>query len=142
MKLTAMIFGTFDGIHAGHISLIEYAKSQVGTLVAVVARDETVEKIKGHQPLHTQEERAEVLSHIREIDEVRIGNADDKLAIVRDVEPDVIVLGYDQEAYVETLETYIRDEGKKIAVLRAKPYQEQRLKSGKLREKYQDTKPI
>jgi len=142
MTKTAMIFGTFDGIHAGHISLIEYAKDQAHMLVAVVARDETVVKIKGKRPLHSQDERAAVLTHIREIDDVRIGNSEDKLAIVREVKPNVIVLGYDQEAFIDILEKAILDEQLDIELLRAKAYAPERLKSGKLREAYQDNKPI
>ena len=142
MHKTVMIFGTFDGIHAGHISLIEQASLLAEKVVAVIAKDDTVKTIKGKYPLHTEEERAHVLSHIREIDKVLIGNNDDKFSVVKEIHPDVIVLGYDQEAFIDQLYEGMRKHHMNIEIVRANSYNETKLKSGKLRSYYEGTSPV
>ena len=49
--------GTFDYLHAGHVSFIEQAAALGDELFVVVARDENVKRIKGHYPDQTEEER-------------------------------------------------------------------------------------
>ncbi len=49
--MRVIAFGTFDLLHYGHIKMLETAKElggEKGELVVVVARDESVLKIKGH----------------------------------------------------------------------------------------------
>ena len=43
--------GTFDLVHAGHVSYLEQAKKYGDYLIVVVARDETVEEEKGTKPV-------------------------------------------------------------------------------------------
>jgi len=44
-----MVFGTFDVFHKGHESFLRQAYCYGDFLVAVVARDKTVAKIKKHR---------------------------------------------------------------------------------------------
>jgi len=51
---TVLTSGAFDLIHYGHIRLLEEAKRLGGSgarLVVIVARDETIRKLKGHPPV-------------------------------------------------------------------------------------------
>ncbi len=139
---TALAFGTFDGLHAGHLYLITEAKKLADNLVIVVARDETVEKVKGKKPLHTEEERAAVLEHLRNVDEAKIGNRGDKFDIVREVNPDIIVLGYDQEAFIDVLHAGLDAHNMNTKIVRLDAYAADRLKSGKLRDQYQGKSPL
>ena len=52
-----VIFGVFDGIHEGHLAFIKEAKKQGNNLVAIVARDEMVQKLKGKIPKYNEVER-------------------------------------------------------------------------------------
>ncbi len=72
-KKTVMIFGTFDGLHPGHLSLISQARLLGDRLIAVVARTETVERIKGHKPLHTEIQRVQALRDTKLINRVELG---------------------------------------------------------------------
>ena len=72
-----MVFGTFDIVHMGHIHMFTQAREYGDRLIAVVARDKNVEKIKGIGPMHADTERLEFLRHIDLIDEVMLGNPSD-----------------------------------------------------------------
>ena len=39
-----LIFGTFDGIHEGHLNLFKQAKKYGDYLIVVVGRDENIKK--------------------------------------------------------------------------------------------------
>ncbi len=90
-----LVFGTFDGLHPGHqFFLVEAGKR--GNLHVVVARDENVLYIKNKKPENDENERVEAIrGKFPEVD-VRLGDSDDYLKPVRDIKPDLIVLGYDQ----------------------------------------------
>lgn len=92
-----LIFGVFDGIHSGHLHLINEAKKLGNHLVAVVARDRSVEELKGKTSIHNEVERIKNLLEIPEIDLVLLGDLEQgTYNILREVKPDIIYLGYDQ----------------------------------------------
>ena len=80
---TVMLFGTFDIIHHGHISLLRQASKLGDRLVVVIARDKTVLRIKKHLPLHSESERLQLLSHLDLIDDVMLGDVKDAYRVVR-----------------------------------------------------------
>ncbi|MEB3861327.1 MAG: cytidylyltransferase family protein [Desulfurococcales archaeon] len=94
-KPIVFVGGTFDLIHPGHVDLLRFA-SRYGRVVVVIARDSTVERIKGRRPLLSEEDRLRVVSSIRYVYQARLGHEGDPLKSVEDVRPDVIVLGPDQ----------------------------------------------
>lgn len=92
-----MIFGTFDGIHNGHKSLISQARKQGDHLIAIVAKDNTVKKIKGRFPCIREEQR---LKEIKEFaDTAVLGYENDYYRIIKEIKPDIICLGYDQNSF-------------------------------------------
>ena len=52
-----LVFGTFDGIHKGHLSFLNQAKEHGDYLTVVVAKDSNVKKLKGHKPLNNEKQR-------------------------------------------------------------------------------------
>lgn len=64
------ISGCFDIIHIGHIRFIEAARKKGDSLVVLLESDDFIKKYKIRAPFHTQAERAEVLSHIKEVDTI------------------------------------------------------------------------
>ena len=127
---TAMVFGTFDVLHLGHIDLLQQAKALVERLIVVVATDANAQKVKGQAPVHTQNERRALIAHIDLIDEAVIGDSADVYKVVRELQPDIICLGYDQEAYVEKLQEMIANESLQIEVKRMTAYKPEQHKSG------------
>lgn len=127
------IFGTFDGVHEGHKSLCAQAKKHGDHLVAVVARDDTVEQVKGKPPKHPQHQRLLDVYAIPEVDEVILGtNKKNKAEIVLDIKPDVICLGYDQTHFVDKLHELIQAHKLKIDVHVMKPFEPETYKSSLL----------
>src|SRR5512139_466043 len=57
IKERVVCAGTFDYLHPGHIDFLRQAKSLGDELVVIVARDETVQRIKGFLPKHPDSER-------------------------------------------------------------------------------------
>jgi FAD synthetase len=90
-----MATGAFDLLHMGHIYYLREAKKLGDTLVVVVATDSTVQKLK-HDPITPQESRVNLIRELKIVDEVYLGHDDDMYAIVQDIKPDIIALGFDQ----------------------------------------------
>lgn len=88
--------GVFDIIHPGHIHTLNAAKKLGDVLVVVVATDNTAVKMKKRRPLHTQEQRQELVNSLSTVDLCLIGQEDDIFKTVNHVRPQIIALGYDQ----------------------------------------------
>lgn len=88
--------GVFDIIHPGHISTLNAAKALGDILVVVVATDNTAIKMKKKNPLHSQEQRKELVKSLVMVDLCLIGQEEDIFKTVNRVKPQTIVLGYDQ----------------------------------------------
>ena len=88
--------GVFDIIHPGHIYTLNAAKALGDVLVVVVATDNTSEKMKKRRPLHTQEQRQELVNSLSMVDLCLVGQEDDIFKTVNLVRPQIIALGYDQ----------------------------------------------
>ncbi len=135
------VAGTFDGLHAGHLSLLRFARRRGAAMAkrlgrdgvfvsVVVARDASVERIKGRAPHHTQDERRALIGMLRLVDEAFVGYRDNFLKSVRRARPDLIALGYDQSS---SWETTLRLAGIDVPVVRAPEYRGHRLKSSRIR---------
>jgi FAD synthetase len=142
--IRVFVAGTFDGIHLGHVSLLTFARRRglrlaerlrrPGVhLTVVIARDESVRRIKGRLPLHNERERRRLVQTLDTVDATFVGYRGDFLRSVRRVRPDLIVLGYDQNARWEAT---LRRAGIAARVLRAAPYDGERLKSSRLRSDF------
>jgi FAD synthetase len=90
-----MATGTFDLLHMGHIYYLREAKKLGDKLIVVVARDSTVRKLK-HEPITPEEMRLNIIKELKIVDEAVMGHEDDMYAIVKEIKPDIIALGYDQ----------------------------------------------
>jgi len=88
--------GVFDIIHPGHISTLNAAKALGDVLVVVVATDNTAIKMKKRNPLHSQEQRQELVNSLEVVDLCLIGQENDIFKTVNLVKPQIIALGYDQ----------------------------------------------
>ena len=95
-KKIVLAGGVFDIIHPGHIHTLNAAKALGGVLIVAVATDKTAEKMKKRSPLHNQELRRELVTSLSMVDKAIVGHEDDIFQTVKEVKPDIIVLGYDQ----------------------------------------------
>ena len=97
-----MVFGTFDILHPGHINFLRQAKKH-GQLIAVIARDRTVKRLKGKLPRHNEKKRFGAVNGLKLATRVILGNLTDKYAAIKKYRPDIIALGYDQTNFVKQL---------------------------------------
>src|SRR3989338_10082249 len=98
-----LAFGSFDVIHPGHMFFLREGKKMGDKLVVVVAKDSTIREIKSFEPKYKEHERLEHVRDIPYVDKSVLGYEGDKYKIVEEFNPDIIVLGYDQDSYSEKL---------------------------------------
>ena len=111
MKMTrVMASGVFDILHPGHISYLRQAKSLGDELVVVIACDETVRRRK-HDPITPDYMRARIVQELKPVDRAIVGGNGDIFETVREIEPDIIVLGFDQGFSEEQLEKDLEAHG-------------------------------
>ena len=90
--------GCFDVLHAGHVSMLEAARSLGDGLVVLLNSDASVHRLKGPgRPVHSQEDRARVLLGLSCVDAVVPFDEDDPRAALRSLRPDVWAKGGDYE---------------------------------------------
>lgn len=94
---TVFVNGTFDVLHAGHLALLNYAKSLGDYLVVGIDTDDRVKEKKGSaRPVNSAEDRALMLVNLKAVDEVRYFSSDSELeSMVKSVKPDIMVVGSD-----------------------------------------------
>lgn len=88
--------GCFDLLHPGHISLLDFARSQGDRLIVALNTDASVRRLKGpSRPIQDQESRAAVMQALRDVDLVVLFDEDTPLDTIRAIRPDVLVKGAD-----------------------------------------------
>ncbi|MFW6120481.1 MAG: adenylyltransferase/cytidyltransferase family protein [Petrotogales bacterium] len=116
-----MATGTFDLLHMGHIYYLKEAKKLGDTLTVVVARDSTVRKLK-HEPINTEETRLNLIKELKAVDEAYLGYEDDMYAIVEEIKPDIIALGFDQIHDEDTIGNELKKRKLNAKVVRLSEY--------------------
>ncbi len=132
--MRVLIFGTFDVIHPGHIQMIRQARGYGDRIACIVARDSTVEKIKGKKPQNNEETRVENLKKLGLLDMVMLGHIEDPYNVLEAIKPDVICLGYDQISFTEKLQDELLKRNIDAKIVRLSSYKDNKYKSSKLQE--------
>ena len=126
-----MVFGTFDILHKGHLDFFKQAKRYGDYLIAVVARDKTVKKVKSKLPRDNEKKRLkEVKNHV---DKAVLGMIKNKYKVIEKFKPDIICLGYDQDPL--NLKQELKKRRLNPKIIRLKPYKPHIHKSSRLRKK-------
>ena len=128
-----LVFGAFDLIHPGHYYLFKEARKFGDELFVVVARDSTIKKVKGHKPKFNQDERLKRVQEVGFVDKAVLGNEGDKFKVIEDVNPNVIVLGYDQDSFTSDLEEELEERKLKVKIVRLDGYKIEKYKSSLLK---------
>ena len=125
-----MVFGSFDVLHDGHRSLFRQAKLLGDTLVVVVARDTTYERLRNHMPLHNEYERLKRVGEEAVVDQAFLGDNNNVYKIVSSVRPDIVALGYDQKNFVDDLREKLNSfELQKTTIVRLDAHHPEKFKS-------------
>ncbi|MDE1860281.1 MAG: FAD synthase [Candidatus Micrarchaeota archaeon] len=134
---TAVAFGSFDILHPGHVHYLEQA-SRYGRLFVVVARDRSIEMLKHKKPVMDERARLEMVGAIRFVHKAMLGNRiahwNDVYEILPVINPDVIVLGYDQRVDMPYLKQFLARHHMKVRIVRIRAYKSGRFKSSKIKD--------
>ena len=126
-----MATGTFDIIHPGHVFYLEESKKLGGDdaeLVVVIARDVTV-RAKKRVPVVNEEQRLEVVKMLKPVDKAYLGHVGDIYEIVREIKPDIIAIGPDQQFNLDELKKELRNRKIDAEVIKISEYKESSLDS-------------
>jgi cytidyltransferase-like protein len=132
-----MVFGTFDGLHEGHINFFKQAKKFMKNsfLIVSIARDKNVLRIKGKYPDKNEKERKTLVGKCDLVDRVVLAGIKNHIPHIVKIHPAVIALGYDQKAYVKNLKKDLKNKGILVKIVRMKPYKEKIYKNHLLKIK-------
>jgi len=123
---TVLATGVFDLLHLGHLRFLEESKKKGGPrsrLVVVIARDNTVFRRKGKGPVIPEEQRRELVAALRVVDRAILGREEiDLLGILKEVKPDIVCVGYDQDEIRAAVTRVIKREGLPIRVIRIRRF--------------------
>jgi len=124
-----MVAGTFDNFHVGHQFLLWSAYELADEIFIVVARDETVKKIKLKKACHDENSRKNRIKNeflSKKNVHILLGRKDMKfMQMIRDIDPSIIYFGYDQRVD----KAKISREFPQIKLIRAKAYNPEIFKS-------------
>ena len=88
--------GCFDLLHAGHASILEFARSKGDVLVVGLNTDRSVAELKGKgRPILPQADRSRLLAAFEAVDYVVLFDEETPAKLVRRVRPDVLIKGED-----------------------------------------------
>jgi len=98
-KTVVFTNGVFDILHPGHVRYLEVARNLGDALILGLNADASVRRNKGpERPINPESERAEVLAGLQSVDAVVLFDEDTPDAIVKAVQPDILVKGADWPA--------------------------------------------
>lgn len=88
--------GCFDLLHPGHVRYLRAAKRLGDILVVAVNSDASVRRLKGRgRPFVNERDRCEVLAALEVVDYVTTFEEDTPYALIKQLQPDVLVKGGD-----------------------------------------------
>lgn len=88
--------GCFDLLHAGHVDLLEKARSLGDCLVVCLNSDASVRRLKGPgRPVVSEDDRAAVLLALGSVDAVAVFSEDTPAGVLERLRPDIWVKGAD-----------------------------------------------
>lgn len=133
MPKRVLVFGTFDILHPGHIHFLA-AAGKFGSVTVALTPDALVAAYKGRLPVNSFSVRQRRLRAMAGI--VAVVPADDTpntYAIINKVQPDVIVLGYDQAGLRATIKKKLTATGLDVPIHTADPYRTDVYRSSRFR---------
>lgn len=101
---TIITFGTYDLLHVGHIRLLSRARELGDRLVVGVSSDALNFSKKNKYPEFSQQERMEIISMIKGVDQVFLEESLElKGAYLKEYGADILVMGDDWEGKFDHL---------------------------------------
>lgn len=91
-----VVGGCFDILHYGHLVFLEEAKKKGEKLIILLESDQFIIEVKKRKPVHTEKERAYMLSLLRCVDQViilpRLKTYEEYEEIIKYINPSIIAV--------------------------------------------------
>jgi len=115
--------GTFDLLHVGHLTLLQYCKTLGDVLIVGVASDHVVNSYKPNVPVIPLDQRLEMLQALSCVDIVRPYHELEYASACKELNVDVFVVGEDwgKKPHNIAVESYLKSAGKEIVQVRYSP---------------------
>ncbi|WP_251343884.1 adenylyltransferase/cytidyltransferase family protein [Haloplanus halophilus] len=114
---TVVAQGTFDILHPGHVHYLSDAAAMGDRLHVIVARGRNV--THKPKPILSDGQRRRMVDALDVVDEAHLGHPEDIFVPIERIDPDVIVLGYDQHHDEERLRAALGSRGIDCRIERA-----------------------
>lgn len=112
--------GTFDLLHPGHLAYLREARALGDELHVIVARDARSPKTI----VVPEGQRRDMVRGLKPVTKAVLGSIDDMYEPVREIDPDVLALGPDQDWDGDEIERDLRESGVDADVVRVETYLE------------------
>jgi FAD synthetase len=112
--------GTFDILHPGHIYYLEESRKLGDELHVIVARDENVKHKP--KPVIPEQQRLNMVQSLKPVDYARLGSTTDIFEPIREIQPDIITLGFNQFFKEDKLRYDLEENGISADVVRIQGY--------------------
>lgn len=95
-KRIAFTNGTFDIMHAGHVTYLDFARRQGDVLIVGLNSDDSISRIKGDKrPIIKEPNRSAMLAALACVDYVCVFDEDEPKELLRACLPDILIKGED-----------------------------------------------
>jgi glycerol-3-phosphate cytidylyltransferase len=133
-----LIAGSFDLVHPGYIWMFKDAKTVCDKLIIALQGDPTIDRPHKCKPVQSIEDRIEILSAIRYVDEIVIYNTEAELLhLLQNTPFDVRILGSDYvgkpftgDVLNKPIHFHHRNHAYSLTDLKEKIYQERKTAKG------------
>jgi D-glycero-beta-D-manno-heptose 1-phosphate adenylyltransferase len=120
-KVVVFTNGCYDLLHAGHIRLLERARSLGDVLILALNSDSSVARLKGpSRPLIPERERAQLAAALQSVDAVAFFEEDTPRELIAVLLPDILVKGADWSHFVAGREE-VEAAGGRVVLLPLEP---------------------
>lgn len=113
--------GCFDLIHPGHIFFLERAKMCGDRLIVGINSDDSLRRIKGHEPTVPLLDRVRIVKSLRVVDGVASFAEDTPIELVKLYRPDVLVQSREYLSPKTEEAQYVKSYGGKVVYVERIP---------------------
>ncbi|MBR4987799.1 MAG: FAD synthase [Methanocorpusculum sp.] len=112
--------GTFDILHPGHVHFLSESKKLGDELWVIVSRERNVRHKPS--PIVSEEQRLMMIKSLKCVDHAILGDKEDMFRPIREIDPAVITLGFNQYFDDEKLKAQLAERGIGAEVVRIGAY--------------------
>ena len=117
---TVVATGTFDLLHPGHLYYLEESRRLGDELYVIIARDANVRHKP--RPVIPEDQRMKMVEALKPVDHAVLGDLHDMFRPIREIQPAIITIGFNQHFDEAKLVADLRSRGISSDVVRIDQY--------------------